>query len=428
MNLQGRRQSRILLQHHDGAKKNTMTGTVVIAGAGHAAGQAVATLKQKKYAGRIVLLGDEPYLPYQRPPLSKKYLAGEMPAERLHFKPESFYAEPNIDVRLQTRIASIDRDSRRIGVTSGEEIAYDALILATGSRVRKLPVEGSDLAGVHYLRTIGDVDAIRAELAPGRRILIVGAGYIGLEVAAVCRQLGHDVTVIEMAERVMSRVVSPQVSDFYQNQHTMHGVTLRLSTGLGAFVGDDRVTGVATTAGDTIAADLVVVGVGILPNTELAEAAGLPVDNGIVVDDRCRTSDAAIYAIGDCTSHPSSIYARRIRLESVHNALEQARTAAANICGEETRYSDVPWFWSDQYDLKLQIAGLSQGYEQAILRGEPGDAHFSCAYLRDEVLIAIDAINAPKDFMQAKPLIANRVRCDTRLLADASIPLRDLPR
>ena len=304
-----------------------MTDTLVIAGAGHAAGQVVATLKQKQYAGRVVLLGEEPYLPYQRPPLSKKFLAGELPAERLYFKPASFYDDSQIDVHLNTRVDVIDPGARCVRDAGGNEFSYDKLVLALGSRVRRLPVPGADLAGVHYLRNIADVHAIREKLGTGKRLVVVGAGYIGLEVAAVCRQLGLQVTVIEMADRVMSRVVSPQISDFYQQQHTNHGVTLMLSTGITGFTGsDDGVMGVKMSDGRSISADLVVVGVGIEPNAELASAAGLATDNGIVVDDRCQTADPDIYAVGDCTSHPNGIYDRRIRLESVHNAVEQAKT------------------------------------------------------------------------------------------------------
>lgn len=403
-----------------------MSETVVIAGAGHAAGQVVATLKQKKFAGRIVLIGDEPYPPYQRPPLSKKFLAGEMPAERLYFKPESFYDDPQIELRLNTRIESIDRDAHQLTTAANEHIDYDKLVLALGSRVRTIPVPGRDLDGIHYLRSIADAEGIRAAVSAGESIVIVGAGYIGLEVAAVCRQLGLDVAVIEMEDRVMSRVVSPQVSEFYQQQHESHGVDLKLSTGLAAFEGDGHVTAVTTSDGQSIAADLVVVGVGIVPNTELATAAGLPVDNGIVVDDQCRTEDPDIYAVGDCTSHPNEIYGTRLRLESVHNALEQAKTAASNICGDELHYSQVPWFWSDQYDIKLQIAGLSQGYDDTVLRGDPATSSFACFYLRGGKLIAVDAINAPREFMQSKMLIANHAEIDPSRLADESVALKDL--
>jgi len=399
---------------------------IVIAGAGHAAGQLVATLQQKKYAGDIVLVGDENFLPYQRPPLSKKFLAGEMLADRLFFRPASFYEDASIDVRLQTQVSSIDRSEKTLVTETGDEISYDSLVLATGSRVRVVPVPGHNLDGVHYLRSINDVHDIQATLKQAQRIVIIGAGYIGLEVAAVMRQIGLDVTVIEMAERVMSRVVSPQVSAFYQEEHASRGVKLELSTGLSAFVGEDKITAVETDDGRRFDADLVIVGVGILPNTKLAEAAGLSVSNGIVVDNRCRSSDSDIYAIGDCTSHPSRIYGRNLRLESVHNALEQAKTAAANICGEDLEYSQVPWFWSDQYDLKLQIAGLSEGYDDVVIRGDPAQRSFACLYLKRNQLIAIDAINSPRDFIQAKPLIANGAKPDREQLADTEIMLRDL--
>lgn len=399
---------------------------VVIAGAGHGAGQAVATLKQKNFAGEIVLVGDEPWLPYQRPPLSKKYLAGELPVERLLFKPERFYDQPNFDLRLSTRVTAIDRSGQRI-VTEAGQIDYDWLILATGSRVRRLMIDGANLEGIHYLRNISDVDRIRADLASARKIVIIGAGYIGLEVAAVARQLGLDVRVVEMAGRVMSRVVSPAVSRFFEREHAARGVKLSLSTGIAGFTErDGRVTGVKTNRDDVIAADLIVVGIGIQPNTELASDAGLEIDNGIVVDERCRTGDRRIYAIGDCSAHPSRIYGGRIRLESVHNAVEQAKTAAANVCGEEVVYDQVPWFWSDQYDVKLQIAGLSDGYDRFVIRGDSNSRSFSCLYLAEGRLLAVDAVNAPKDFMQSKALIAAGARPDPDRLADPDMPLKDL--
>ncbi len=402
-----------------------MPEKVVIVGAGHAAGQVVATLKQNKFAGRIILIGDEPYYPYQRPPLSKKFLAGQLEAERLYFKPASFYNDDRIDVRLDTRVDGIDRKARQVSTAGGDCISYDKLILALGSRARKVTAPGSELAGVYYLRGIADVEQIQANLSKGKRLVVIGAGYIGLEVAAVCRELGLEVTVIEMSDRVMSRVVSPNVSDFYQLEHANHGVKLLLSTGLAAFHGRNRVKSVATDDEQMIAANFVVVGVGIVPNTEIAAAAGLDVADGIIVDDQCRTSDPDVYAVGDCTSHPNSIYGRRLRLESVHNALEQAKTAASNICGLETHYSQVPWFWSDQYDLKLQIAGLSAGYDQVVLRGEPASKSFACLYLKEGSLIAVDAINAPRDFMQSKALIAAHAVCDPVQLADTAVALKD---
>lgn len=403
-----------------------MIERVVIAGAGHAAGQTIATLKKQKFAGEIVLIGDEPYLPYQRPPLSKKFLSGDLSAERLHVKPESFYNDPKIEVRLETPIVAIDRDSKTLRTVHGDSVSYDKLVLALGSRVRRLSIDGADLDGVHYLRTIADVNSIRAELKNRKHAVIIGAGYIGLEVAAVIRQLGLDVTVVEMADRVMSRVVSAEISDFYQIEHTSHGVKLRLSTGITAFRGSDRINAVEIADGEQVPADFAVVGVGIVPNTELAADAGLIVDDGIVVDDQCQTNDSNIYAVGDCTAHPNAIYNRQLRLESVHNALEQAKTAASNICGNEAHYSQVPWFWSDQYDLKLQIAGLSTGYDDVIIRGNPADRSFACLYLKDGCLIATDAVNSPRDFLQSKVLIAGQLRIDRDKLADANVQLKDL--
>jgi len=399
---------------------------VVIAGAGHAAGQVVTSLRQHKFEGQIVLVGDEPYLPYQRPPLSKKFLAGDMPAERLYVKPSSFYEEANVELHLETRITAIDRDAKQLETQAGEPIAYDQLVLALGSRVCELAIEGATLPGVHYLRTIADVEGIRRGLEPGRRLVVIGAGYIGLEVAAVARQAGLEVTVIEVADRVMSRVVSPEISDFYQIEHTEQGVRFRLSTAVDALQGKKRVKSVTTSEGEDIPADLVVIGIGIVPNTRLAADAGLAVDNGIVVDDHCRTDDADIFAVGDCTVHPNAIYDRQLRLESVHNAVEQAKTAAANICGKDTAYSQVPWFWSDQYGLKLQIAGLSEGYDDVAIRGNPAERSFSCLYLRDGRLIACDAINAPRDFVQSKQLIADQALIAVEELANPDVALKDM--
>ena len=400
---------------------------VVVVGAGHGAGQVVATLKQKKYPGRVVLVGDEPWLPYQRPPLSKKFLAGELPAERLYVKPEKFYADPDIEVRLNTRVTAIDPHTRSLSSSDGSRLHYSRLVLATGSRARTVSAAGADLAGIHYLRGIDDVNAIRDELERASRTVIVGAGYIGLEVAAVVRQLGQEVTVLEMADRVMSRVVSPELSAFYAREHRNAGIHLMLGEGLEGFEGQNgRVTSVTTSGGVHLPADLVIIGIGVLPNTELAETAGLAVDNGIVVDEHCRSSDPHIYAIGDCTSHPSRLYERRLRLESVQNALEQAKVAAVNINGGDERYDQVPWFWSDQFDLKLQIAGLSEGYDETVMRGDPAERRFSCAYLKGGRLLALDAVNAPKDFMQAKALIAKGVHPDVEKLADTRVALNTL--
>jgi 3-phenylpropionate/trans-cinnamate dioxygenase ferredoxin reductase subunit len=405
-----------------------MDRRVVIAGAGHAAGQVVATLRQKKFPGEIVLIGEEPWLPYQRPPLSKKFLAGELPAERLYVKPPAFYEDPPTTVMLGTRVESVDRSTKILALSDGTTVSYDTLILAVGARVRRLPpMPGGDLEGIHYLRNVHDVRAIQKDFAAGRDLAIIGAGYIGLEVAAVAASLGLNVTVIEMQDRVMKRVVAPQLSEFYEREHRSRGVNLMLDTGIEGFSGRGRVDGVILTVGKAVVpADLVVTGIGIVPNTELAAAAGLEVADGIVVDEHCRTTDRDIYAVGDCTLHPNRLIGRRVRLESVQNALEQARTAAANVCGEDVRYAEIPWFWSDQYDLKLQIAGLSQGYDRAVLRGNPDSRSFSCAYLTDQRLIALDAVNNPRDFLQAKKLIADGKTMNLDRLSEASTELKDL--
>jgi 3-phenylpropionate/trans-cinnamate dioxygenase ferredoxin reductase subunit len=386
----------------------------------------MATLRQKKYVGKIVLIGEEEHYPYQRPPLSKKFLAGELTAERLYVKPPSFYDNSDIELHLGTRVTRINVAGKTVTDVDSNAYDYETLIIATGARVRKLDVPGSGLAGVHYLRNIQDVTALHEYMYADKRLVIIGAGYIGLEVAAVAASKGLRVTVIEMADRVMSRVVSEQVSEFYQAEHRRHGVNLMLSAGLAGFSGHAALEQVELTDGTTVAADFVLICIGVLPNVELAEDAGLEVDNGIRVDDRCRTSDASVYAIGDCTNHPNSLLGQRLRLESVHNALEQAKTVARNICGEDLQYAQVPWFWSDQYDLKLQIAGISHGYDRTVLRGDPANRAFSCLYLRDGQLIAIDSINSPKDFMQSKALIADHAAISPDTLADVDLALKDM--
>ena len=403
-----------------------MKKNIVIVGAGHAAGQVMVTLRQKKYDGKITLIGEEEYYPYQRPPLSKKFLAGELPVERLYVKPPSFYDDTDIELHFSTTVVRIDLAGKSVIDADNNAYSYDNLIIATGARVRKLDVPGSELPGVHYLRNIQDAAAMHEYMREGKRLVIIGAGYIGLEVAAVASSKGAHVTVIEMAERVMSRVVSEQVSEFYQSEHRQHGVNLMLSTDLAGFSGKAALEQVDLTDGTSVAADVVLIGIGVIPNVELAGDAGLEVDNGIRVDDRCRTSEDSVYAVGDCTNHPNELLGQRLRLESVHNALEQAKTVARNICGDDMQYAQVPWFWSDQYDLKLQIAGISSGYDQTVLRGDPANRSFSCLYLRDGQLIATDSINSPRDFMQSKLLIANHaiIRPDT--LANVELALKDM--
>jgi 3-phenylpropionate/trans-cinnamate dioxygenase ferredoxin reductase component len=401
---------------------------IVIAGGGQAAVQVVDTLRRKGFTGKLTMVGDEPWLPYQRPPLSKKYLAGALERERLMLRPAQFFAEHRVDAHLGRRVTTIAPRERHVRLDDGLVLPYDALVLATGSRPRRLPVPGADLAGVHYLRTIADADRIRAECTAGGRLLIIGGGYIGLEVAATVRELGVDVTVLEMAERVMSRVTCPDVSGFYEAEHARRGVRIRCHETVRALHGDDRsgrVRAVLTEQGGEYPADVVIIGVGVAPADELAKAAGIECENGVVTDVHCRTSDEAIYAAGDCASHLNRQYGRHLRLESVDNAFEQGSTVALNLLGTATPHDKVPWFWSDQFDLKLVIVGVSQGYDTLILRGAPASRSFSACYLRGGELVAIDTVNAPKDQMAARKLIAAHARPNVDRLADAAIALKD---
>ncbi len=400
---------------------------IVIAGAGQTAVQAVDTLRRKGYAGRLTLVGEEPWLPYQRPPLSKKYLSGALERERLYIRPEKFFTDHQIQVHLGHRVTDIERRGQSVRLDYGTNLPYDALLLATGSQPRRLTAPGVDLGGVYSLRGIVDADRIRAELLPGRRLVVIGGGYIGLEVAATARELGLDVTVLEMAERVMNRVVCAQLSAFYEAEHTRHGVHILCRERVRALAGDGvgRVRAVVTESGAEHPADVVIIAVGVVPTDELAVAAGLTCDNGIRVDEHCRSSDPAIYAAGDCANHPSPRYGCRLRLESVDNAFEQGSSAALNLAGTPTVHDKLPWFWSDQFDLKLIIVGISSGYDAVVLRGTPAASGFSVCYLRGGELIAIDSVNAPKDQMAARKLIAARARPDLNKLADPKVALKD---
>jgi 3-phenylpropionate/trans-cinnamate dioxygenase ferredoxin reductase subunit len=405
-----------------------MVQQIVIAGGGQAAVQAVDTLRRKGFAGKLTLVGDEPWLPYQRPPLSKKYLAGALERERLIIRPAQFFAEHQVQVQLGRRVSEIQRREQRVRLDDDTVLAYDALLLATGSRPRRLAAPGTEHAGVHFLRTLADTDRIRAECASGGRMVIIGGGYIGLEVAATARGLGLEVTVLEMAERVMNRVTCTQVSGFYESEHARQGVRILCNARVSALAADarnGRVRAVLTEDGAEHPADIVIVAVGVAPADELATTAGLECDNGILIDQYCRTSDAAIYAAGDCVNHLSPHYGRRMRLESVDNAFEQGATAALNLLGIPTAHDKVPWFWSDQYDLKLVIVGMCQGYDTVVTRGAAAARSFSACYLRGGELIAIDTVNQPKDQMAARKLIAAHARPDPDKLADAAIALRD---
>jgi 3-phenylpropionate/trans-cinnamate dioxygenase ferredoxin reductase subunit len=403
-----------------------MPNKLIIVGGGQAAAQAIHVLVQKGYTGTITLVGDESDPPYQRPPLSKKYLAGELDRSRLYFRPRTFYAQHDVALELGIRATGLDAQAKRLTLADGRELGYDTLLLATGSRVRMMDVPGAALRNIHYLRALGDADAINALMQPDRRLVIVGAGYIGLEVAAIARARGLDVTVLEAADRVMARVVCPEVADFYRQAHTAAGVEIVCDTAVSAFAGNGRVSAVVAANGRSFPCDLAIVGIGVGPETTLAEQAGLQCDDGIRVDEFTRTSASDIYAAGDCTNHPNSIVGGRVRLESVQNAVEQAKIAAFNMLGDAQAYAQVPWFWSDQYDLKLQIAGLARQYDHVVIRGEPATRHFAAYYLRAGQILAVDAINSPKDFLIGKKLIAARAHPDPALLADSTVDLAEL--
>lgn len=382
---------------------------IVIVGAGQAGAQAAQSLRAAGFDGDLVMFGEEPHAPYQRPPLSKKFLAGEIGPDHLLLRPHAFYAQNRVDLRTGETVTAIDLADRSV-VTARGRTPFSRLLLATGTRARPLPIPGHELDGVASLRAIRDVDAIRAVLAPGARIVIVGGGYIGLEVAAVARGLGLDVTVLEAADRVLQRVVAADVSRFYQDLHAARGVRIVTGARIAGFVGaGGRATGVAMADGSVVAADLVLVAIGAVPVAELAEAAGLATGDGVLVDGRARASHPDVFAAGDCTRFHSPLYGRSIRLESVQNAIDQAKTAAAAMLGEAPPYDPVPWFWSDQYDVKLQIAGLSQGHVRAVTDGDPASGAFAVSYLdADGRLLAVDAINRPRDHMLARRAIGTR--------------------
>jgi 3-phenylpropionate/trans-cinnamate dioxygenase ferredoxin reductase subunit len=391
---------------------------IVIVGAGQCGAQTAFSLREGGHAGPITLIGDESAAPYQRPPLSKNYLAGKIPADRIGMKPASFYAEKGIALRTGAAVERIDRPGRQAVLAGGEAIGYDTLVFATGSRVRRLAIPGAGLRGIHYVRTIADADGIRAGMAPGRHMTVIGGGYIGLEVASVAIETGMKVTVIEAADRVLARVTSPQISGFFEDLHRAKGVDLRTATSFEGFVDRDGAVAAVRAGGQEIATDLVVVGIGIVPNIEVAQAAGLACDNGIVVDATGRTDDPDVYAAGDCTSHVNPVYGRRLRLESVQNATDQAKIVASNLCGQRREYAETPWFWSNQYDVRLQIAGLFNGHDEVVERGDRSKRAFAVFYLKDGVLIAVDSVNLAKEYMAVRKLIPQHVRIPASRLAD----------
>jgi 3-phenylpropionate/trans-cinnamate dioxygenase ferredoxin reductase subunit len=408
----------------------TQAAGAVIVGAGQAGSEAAIRLRQAGYAHLITLLGAEPHAPYHRPPLSKAYLAGEADAETLPIRAPAAYARADIDLRPATLVEAIDRPTRQVRLAGGAVLAYRHLVLATGGRARRLSCPGADLAPVLTLRALDDVAAIRAQMRPGTRMVIVGGGYVGLEVAATAVKHGLEVDLVEAAPRLLARVAGPDLSAFYAQAHREAGVRLHLGATLAAIHArpgaPGAVGGVALGDGSVIAADVVLAGIGLVPNTELAERAGLAVADGIVTDAYCRTEDEAIYAIGDCANHPSALLGTRIRLESVPNALEQGRVAADAIAGRPRPYDAVPWFWSDQYDLKLQSVGLIQGHDQMVVRGSLRDRAFVMFYLKEGRLMAADAVNRPGDFMAAKRLVTAQASPDPAKLADPATPLKTL--
>lgn len=401
-----------------------MADRVVVVGGGQAGAALVVRLRNDGFEGAVTLIGDEPEPPYQRPPLSKKYLLGEMTTERLFLKPESFYPENGIELVTGALVTSIDRAAREVTV-GDRRVGYDVLALTTGALPRLLPAGiGGGLSGVYAVRNLADVDAMAPEVVEGRRVLIVGGGYIGLEAAAVCALKGLKVTLIELAPRILQRVASAATSDFLRDLHRGHGVDIRESVGLERLTGETRVDGARLTTGEQLEIDFAIIGIGISPDTRLAEAAGLALENGIAVDGLCRTSDPAIYAAGDCASFPYK--GTRIRLESVQNAIDQAEHAARVIMGTSEEYLPYPWFWSDQYDARLQIAGLNSGYDRTVVRPGHRPGGQSIWYFRGETLLAVDAVSDPKAYMQGKRWIEAGISPNADALSDPDCDLKTL--
>ncbi len=406
------------------------TFDVVIVGAGHAGAQVAGLLRQRGFTGSVAMIGDEPELPYERPPLSKEYLSGDKPFERLLLRSEEFWRNHDIELLTGQRISHVDVQAHQLQSASGECFGYGSLIWATGGAPRRLSCSGHDLAGIHYVRTRADVDQMQAELADTDTVVVVGGGYIGLEAAAVLNGLGKSVTVLEAQDRVLARVAGEPLSRFYEAEHRARGVDVRLNTCVEQILGENgRVSGVRLQDGSVLPAQMAVVGIGILPAIEpLAEAGVTAAAGGILVDEFCRTSAADIFAIGDCAAHinPFCAGVEPIRLESVQNANDQARTVVDYLTGNPQPYNALPWFWSDQYDLKLQTVGLSAGYDRMVVRGDPAARSFSVVYLKQGRVLALDSVNLVRDFVQSKALVKAGVAPDLAALADAAVPLKSL--
>ncbi len=404
-----------------------MSAGIVIAGAGHAGGAAAAALRQFGWKGAITLIGDEPLLPYQRPPLSKAWLKGEATAESLALRPERFYTQQTIDVRLSSTVVSIDRAGHAVHLADGTQVRYEKLILALGARARRLGLPGFDLGGGLELRTAADADRLKAAIGPGRRIAIVGGGYIGLEAAASARALGAEAFVMEREARLLARVASPPLSDFFGRAHRAHGVEIFTGAQVVGLAGQSHVSGVQLADGSVLACDVALIGVGAVPNEEIAAATGLECSNGVVVDGQARTSDGDVFAVGDLTNRPLALYGRRGRLESVPNALEQARQAASAITGRAAAAAEVPWFWSDQYDIKLQIAGMPFDVAQLVVRGDPASGAFAVFHLDANGCVqCVESVNTPDAFMGGRQMIMKRKVVDAAALRDLSSNMKDL--
>jgi 3-phenylpropionate/trans-cinnamate dioxygenase ferredoxin reductase subunit len=401
---------------------------IVIVGTGHGGAQAAIALRQLGFAGSVLLVGRDSVPPYERPPLSKEYLAGEKPFERLLIRPPGFWAERGIELMLETNVRALDPAAKTLAVSGGETVAYGTLIWAAGGDARRLSCPGALLPGTHVVRDKADSDALAAEVAVGaRRAVVVGGGYIGLEVAAVLTSLGCEVVLLEALERVLARVAGEDLSRFYEAEHRAHGVDLRLGAAIEAIEGEERVTGVRLASGEIIPCDLVVVGIGIVPSVGPLIAAGAAGSNGVDVDPFCRTSLPDIYAIGDCAAHASAWAGGAvIRLESVQNANDMATTAARAICGDPQPYDALPWFWSNQYDLRLQTVGLNLGHDATVLRGDPASRSFSVIYLKAGQVIALDCVNRTKDYVQGRKLIEAKATIAPEALMDAETPLKEL--
>lgn len=402
-----------------------MTETCVIVGASHAAAQLCVSLRQGGWEGAITVIGDEEALPYHRPPLSKEFLAGNKNLLDILIRPSEAYETANIDLKLGVRVGAINRDEKSVLTDDGDNFSYDKLVLATGARVRHLRIPGADSKDVYYLRDTKDVLAIKSKVAPGKHAVIIGGGYIGLETAASLRKQGMDVTLLEAMPRVLQRVTAPELSHFYKRVHKEEGVEIFDGVVASDITWSNDRLSVSTSCQQNFDADMVIIGIGVIPNIELAEMSGLVVGNGIEVNSFCQTSDPDIYAAGDVTWHHNPIYDRHVRLESVPNATEQAKTVANHINGNPKPYNSLPWFWSDQFDLKLQIAGLSDGYDDLVIRGDiKNSREFAAFYFKGDKLLAVDAVNSPREFMLGRMVLGKGKTLDKKAIANQSTDLK----